>query len=202
METWARDRTKFIVEPIAKGMAKLGISANTITLLSLLLNILAAGVIANDQPLWGGLLMGLIAMPLDAIDGTVARLLNQQNAFGAFFDSVLDRFSEGAILIGITILLIHRQEYPSVPICLLALLGSQMVSYTRARAEGLKIECKVGWFPRLPRVIVMAVGLIVDQLPVALSVLAIASLLTSLQRIIHVYRVTHPLEDSSKMGVS
>lgn len=195
METWARERTQFIVDPIAKGIAKLGISANTITLLSFLLNGVAAVLIAQNQPLWGGILMGFIAMPLDALDGTVASFLNQRNKFGAFFDSVFDRFSEAAILIGIATLFVHRQDYLSAIGCLVALLFSLMVSYTRARAEGLNIECKVGWFSKTPRVIVVATGLILDRLPIAIWVLAIFSCVTSLQRVLHVYRVTHQTHD-------
>lgn len=192
METWARDRTQFIVDPIAKIFAKFGISANAITVLSFILNIVAAVLIANNYPRWGGLLMGLIAMPLDAIDGTVARFLNQRNQFGAFFDSVFDRFAEAAILIGIAALSLQRQDDLCALMCLVALLGSLMVSYTRARAEGLDIECKVGWFSKTPRVIVVATGLILDRLPIAILVLAIVSLLTAFQRIVHVYQVTHP----------
>lgn len=191
METWARNHTQFMIEPIAKAIAKFGISPNAITAMSAILNLVAGTFIAFGEPIFGGCLMAFIAMPLDVLDGAVARVLGRSTAFGAFFDSVLDRFSEAAILIGIAALLIQRQEFINVLVCDLALLGSLMVSYTRARAEGLGIECKVGWFPRLGRVIVLATGLILDVLDIAIWILAIASLFTALQRIVRVYQVTH-----------
>lgn len=197
VESWARDRTQFIVDPIAKVMANVGISANAITVVSFLLNGVAAVAIALGYPLWGGLLMGLIAMPLDAIDGTVAEFLGQRNKFGAFFDSVFDRFAEASILIGIAALSLQRQDDLTVLLCLVALLGSLMVSYTRARAEGLGIECKVGWFSKTPRVIVVATGLILNRLAIAIPVLAVVSFLTAFHRIIHVYLVTHPTSEDS-----
>ncbi|WP_199248927.1 CDP-alcohol phosphatidyltransferase family protein [[Phormidium] sp. ETS-05] len=194
METWARERTRFIFDPIANSIGKLGITPNTITVMSLLLNLVAAVLIAKSYIFWGGMLMAFVAMPLDALDGTLARAMNQETKFGAFLDSVLDRFSEAAICLGLIALFVQSQDTWAIFGCSLAMFGSVMVSYTRARAEGLGIECRVGILTRLVRVIVMAIGLIGNVVVFAIWTLAVLSLFTSIQRIAHVYHTTRTEE--------
>lgn len=190
MEAWARKNTRFILEPITNAIAKLGISPNVLTLTGFLLNIAAGVLIGFGFVVWGGLVMTFIAMPFDAFDGAVARAANKQSKFGAFFDSVLDRVAESALLIGLAALFLQRGDLPSVIVAFVAMVGSFMVSYTRARAEGLGIECKVGLFSRLGRFLLLAFGLILNQPVITVWLLAILSSATAIQRMVYVYRVT------------
>ena len=190
METWARKNTQFIIEPIVGALARLGISPNALTIAGFALNVVVGVLVGFGQLLPGGLVMVLVAMPLDAFDGALARATNRQTKFGAFFDSVLDRFAEAAILVGLAAYFVQRGDVLSVVVTVTALVGSFMVSYTRARAEGLGLECKVGLFSRLGRVILLAVGLILGQPVIMIWLLAILSNATAIQRIVHVYRLT------------
>jgi len=189
MEAWARKNTRFIIEPIVGLMARLGISPNALTAAGFAINVVAGVLIGLGHLLAGGLVMTLIAMPLDAFDGALARATHQQTRFGAFFDSVLDRFAEAAILTGLAAYFSQQGDALSVVVTFAALAGSFMVSYTRARAEGLGLECKVGLFSRLGRVILLAAGLIFNQPVVMIWLLATLSNATAIQRILHVRRI-------------
>ncbi len=189
METWARKNTRFILDPIVSAIARLGISPNALTFFGFLLNVLAGILIGFGQVVWGGILMTFIAMPFDAFDGALARATNKQSKFGAFFDSVLDRVAEGALLMGLAALFAQRGDYTSVIVAFAAMVGSFMVSYTRARAEGLDLECKVGLFSRLGRFLLLAIGLLLNQPVITVWLLAILSSATAIQRIVHVYRI-------------
>ena len=189
MEVWARKNTQFILDPIVGAIAKLGITPNALTFIGLLLNVVAGVLIGYGQVVWGGLVMTFIAMPFDAFDGALARATHKQSKFGAFFDSVLDRVAEGALLVGLAVLFAQRGDLMSVIGAFAAMIGSFMVSYTRARAEGLDLECKVGLFSRLGRFLLLAIGLLINQPAATVWLLAILSSATAIQRIIHVYRV-------------
>jgi CDP-diacylglycerol--glycerol-3-phosphate 3-phosphatidyltransferase len=190
VEAWARKNTRFILDPVVDVVAKTGISPNALTFLGFLLNVVAGVLIGLGYVVWGGLLMTVVAMPLDALDGALARATNRQSKFGAFFDSVLDRFAEAALLMGLAALFLQHGDTTSALVTFAALVGSFMVSYTRARAEGLGLECKVGLFSRLGRFLLLAVGLIVNQPVITVWLLAVLSTLTAIQRMIHVYRVS------------
>lgn len=189
MEAWARKNTRFIIDPIVGLLARLGISPNALTVAGFAINVVAGVLIGLGHLTAGGLVMALIAMPLDAFDGSLARATNQQSRFGAFFDSVLDRFAEAAILTGLVAYFAGQGDVLSVVATFAALVGSLMVSYTRARAEGLGLECKVGLFSRLGRVILLAAGLILNQPVIMIWLLAVLSNATALQRILHVRRI-------------
>ncbi len=189
MEAWARKNTRFIIDPIVGLMARLGISPNALTVAGFAINVVAGILIGLGHLLAGGLVMTLIAMPLDAFDGSLARATNQQTRFGAFLDSVLDRFAEAALLAGLAAWFTQQGDALSVVVTFVALVGSFMVSYTRARAEGLGVECKVGLFSRLGRVILLAAGLILNQPVVMIWLLAVLSTATAIQRILHVRRM-------------
>ena len=189
MEAWARKNTRFIIEPIVGVMARLGVSPNALTVAGFVINVVAGVLIGLGHLLAGGLVMTLIAMPLDAFDGSLARATNQQTRFGAFFDSVLDRFAEAAILTGLATWFAQQSDTLSVVMTFVALVGSFMVSYTRARAEGLGLACKVGLFSRLGRVILLAAGLILNQPVAMIWLLAVLSNATAVQRILHVRRI-------------
>jgi CDP-diacylglycerol--glycerol-3-phosphate 3-phosphatidyltransferase len=166
----------------------LGVTPNALTIAGFLLNVVAGVLIGFGYVVGGGLVMTLLAMPLDALDGGLARATNKMSKFGAFLDSTLDRFAEAALLIGLAVLFLQRGDTVSVVVTFFALVGSFMVSYTRARAEGLGLECKVGFFSRLGRFILLAVGLILNQPVITVWLLAILSTATAIQRMIYVYR--------------
>lgn len=162
-------------------------SPNVLTLVGLLITFGAAALIALDQLLWAGLAL-LLAGTFDILDGAVARASGRINRFGAFLDSTADRYGEGAVYIGFLYLLLMRQ-HRDVEVFLIAaaLLGALLVSYVRARAESLGFTCERGWFARPERVVVTALGLMVNQVAILLWILAIATNFTALQRIHEVW---------------
>ncbi len=173
--------TNYLVRPLARA----GISPNALTLIGFLAMLAVACVLARGHERIGGLLIIPVAL-LDALDGALARSTGKTTVFGAFFDSTLDRFAEIALYLGL--LYLYRDNPVAVLLVYLAITGSLMVSYTRARAEGLGLECKVGWFTRLERLATLVVGLVLERTVVALLVLAVFSNLTAVQRLWHVWR--------------
>jgi CDP-diacylglycerol--glycerol-3-phosphate 3-phosphatidyltransferase len=162
-------------------------SPNLLTLVGLLITFGAAAMIALDQLLWAGLAL-LLAGSFDILDGAVARASGRINRFGAFLDSTADRYGEGAVYIGFLYLLLVRQHRDlEVFLIAAALLGALLVSYVRARAESLEFTCERGWFARPERVVVTALGLMVNQVTILLWILALATNFTALQRIHEVW---------------
>jgi CDP-diacylglycerol--glycerol-3-phosphate 3-phosphatidyltransferase len=184
---WARKNFKGLLDPLGQFFIKLGLHPNTMTLLGLAGSVAGAAFLAQGHMTTGGLLI-LLAGPFDALDGTMARLLGQPTKFGAFVDSVTDRWSEMLIFAG---LLWHYLQRDETLYCLLvfaATMGSVMVSYTKARAEALGFDCNVGVLTRLERYIVMAPALIFNLPWVGLWIVAILANITALQRAVYVRR--------------
>lgn len=186
---WARDTAGVVTIPIARVLSTLGIHPNTLTVLGFVLNVGVAFVLSTGRLTLGGWLLALIA-PIDALDGALARVIGQKSRFGAFLDSTLDRLSEAALLIGLAIYYLQQGAFAEVILAVVVLVGSMMVSYTRARAEALGISCKVGLLTRIERMAVLVIGLILGYSTVALWILAIGTNLTALQRILRVYRAS------------
>jgi len=184
---WMRQRMRVILDPIARALARLGITPNMVTVLGLFVNIFTAVLLARGQFGAGGWFL-LIFGPLDAVDGALARLLGQKSRFGAFLDSTLDRYSEIVLYFG---LLVYFSSHPD-PIApflvFAAVVGSLLVSYVRARAEALGFECNVGLLTRMERFLVLAVGLILGLVMPALWAIAILANLTALYRMHYVWR--------------
>jgi CDP-diacylglycerol--glycerol-3-phosphate 3-phosphatidyltransferase len=135
----------------------------------------------------------IVAAFFDGIDGALARLLNRVTRFGAFLDSTTDRFSEAALFLGLLIYYYGRGAGAEVILCYMAIIGSLMVSYTRARAEGLGISLREGLFTRLERMVALIAGLLLSPwipLWIVLGLLAVLSNFTALQRIWLVWRAT------------
>jgi CDP-diacylglycerol--glycerol-3-phosphate 3-phosphatidyltransferase len=174
-----------ITGPIVRIVSKSGVTPNALTFVNLALNIVAAYVIATGHLLLGGVLV-LVAGLFDLLDGALARFTRQTTKFGAVLDSTVDRICEAAILSGILIWYVP-QEGASLEIVLIlaVLIGSFLVSYIRARAEGLGWQCQVGLFTRAERVIVLAVGLLINQVFVALCILVVFVFVTVVQRLVH-----------------
>ena len=173
-----------ITNPIVEVMSKSGIRPNALTLINLALNIVAAYVIAMSHFLLGGVLV-LVSGLFDLLDGALARFTKQSTKFGAILDSTVDRISEAAILCGLLIWYIPRGASLEIVLIFAALIGSFLVSYIRARAEGLGWQCQVGLFTRAERVIVLAIGLLVNQIFIALCVLVVFVCITVVQRLVY-----------------
>lgn len=184
-----QQRARRIAEYVVRPLAAIGLTPNMATLIGLLLNGLAAAILASGQLRLGGIAL-LIAGLFDMVDGALARVTNRKTTFGAFFDSTIDRYSEGLTLLGVIIF--SLRQTPSemhiweVALAYVAALGSVMVSYTRARAEGLGLSLKTGLMARPERVVLLAGGLLLGEarwLVWTLLLLAVTSVFTSIQRI-------------------
>jgi CDP-diacylglycerol--glycerol-3-phosphate 3-phosphatidyltransferase len=132
----------------------------------------------------------IFAAACDALDGTLARVSGRGSRFGAFLDSNIDRFEESLVFLGLTIHYANSGAQWEIPLVLVVTVGSLMVSYTRARAEAVGVACKVGFMTRVPRVALMIVGMILNQVLIALIILAVTTLFTSAHRMVHVWRMT------------
>ena len=195
-----QQRVRQIVTMIVRPLAGLGVTPNTLTVLGLILSILTAVIIAQGLFLAGGLLV-LFAGIFDMFDGAMARVRHASTTFGAFFDSTLDRYSESIILFGLLFFALQRpvmqdrfwpfqyEQSWMITLVFIAAVGSFMVSYAKARAEGLGLECKTGLLARPERVVILAVGLLTGAVIWALVILAIFSNVTAIERIVHVWRV-------------
>ncbi len=163
------------------------ISPNLVTLLGLLITCVAAYLIALGAFLPAGIVL-LVAGSFDILDGAVARTSGRIHRYGAFLDSTADRYGEGAVYLGLLYFFLIR-EHRDLEVFLIAaaLLGSLMVSYVRARAQSLNYSCEVGWFARPERVVVTALGLLVNQMTIVLWILAVVTNFTALQRVFAVW---------------
>jgi len=186
---WMRLQTKGILEPLADFFIRLGIHPNTMTLIGLAGNFVGAVFLAFGFMTVGGLFI-LLSGPFDALDGTMARKLGQPTQFGAFVDSVTDRWSEMLILLGLLIYYLQRPEvyFLHVVLVFVATMGSVMVSYTKARAEALGFDCNVGVLTRMERYLLMTPALLLNLPAVALWAIAILANVTALQRALYVRR--------------
>lgn len=182
-----RARTNALLAYVVRPLARAGISPNILTVVGFLAMVGVAWILSQGYEMLAGLLIIVVGL-FDALDGALARSTGRSTTFGAFFDSTLDRFAEIALYLGL--LYLYRGETLATTLIYLTVTGSLMVSYARARAEGLGVECKVGLFTRLERLGVLALGLLLNRVLWALVILAILSNLTALQRMWHVWRVT------------
>ena len=189
----------YLTQPAVRVLVRTRVTPNIVSWLGFLLTAGAAALIAAGHLAVAGIVV-LVAGFLDIIDGALARQTNRVTRFGAVLDSTLDRLSEGVLLLGILVLFLLTGEQPvifstlagewSVPLVFVTLLGSVLVSYVRARAETLGVDCQVGLFTRSERVVVMVLGLWLNQLIIALAIIALLSFITAGQRLFHVWQQT------------
>ncbi len=172
---------------IASKLLKIGFTPNHITFLGLLGNIGAAVLIGFGHIQWAGLLAVLMA-PLDAVDGAMARLRGNNSKFGAFFDSVIDRYDELFLFGGLLIWFYTQENLLGIILSFLSAMGAVLVSYTRARAEGLGISTKVGIMTRIERAIVLILGLLIGKPIWSVGIIAVFANITAIQRIVYVWR--------------
>jgi CDP-diacylglycerol--glycerol-3-phosphate 3-phosphatidyltransferase len=190
-----RRRFKGILDPIGAFLNHLGLMPNTVTIIGLIGNTIGAYFLATGQMAIGGLL--ILAMgPVDALDGTMARLRGEATNFGAFVDSVTDRYSELVIFGGLLFYYLQHGVVLYASLAYLAAAGSILVSYTRARAQSIGLDTKVGILTRMERYIVLAPLLVLSYWfsfapEIALWILAIFANITALQRILDVRRQAH-----------
>jgi phosphatidylglycerophosphate synthase len=181
---------KWVLDPIGGFLIRLGLTPNMVTILGLIGNTIGAYYLARGDMLTGGLLV-LIMTPVDALDGTMARLRGEPSDFGAYVDSVSDRYSELIIYAGLLYYFLNLGEPLGGLLVFGAASGSVMVSYVKARAEGLGYEAKVGLLTRVERYLVLAPSLVFNQLYIGLTILAVFAHITALQRILHVRHHAH-----------
>lgn len=179
------DRANVLIEPLTRRLARAGVSPDTITCTGLFVSAVAAAFLAAGMLRTAGLVW-LIGSALDMLDGALARVTGAVNRKGAFLDSSLDRVSEGLLLAAAVYHFAGQGMAPAAAASACALLASFMVSYTRARAEGLGVECKGGLATRAERVILLGLGLLLDMLAIAVGALAVLATITTVQRLVRV----------------
>ena len=188
-----------VIEPVADWLVRHRVHPNTITTVGTLCSVIGGVIYGTGHIKTGGWFLGLTAL-FDVLDGTVARRTNQSSTFGAFYDSTLDRIADGFVLGGLAVFYATHPAPGSVPmvvVCILGLVGTFLISYTRARAEGLGINAKVGILQRPERVVLLSVpqaffGLALDGLVLMaiIVLLTVTAWITVGQRVLSVYRAT------------
>ena len=177
-----RVRFRGILDPIGAFLNRIGLMPNTMTILGLVGNTIGAVFLSQGKMTYGGLI--ILAMgPVDALDGTMARLRGEPSEFGAFVDSVTDRYSELVIFGGLLIYYVQQGNWTAALATYLAASGSVLVSYVRARASSLGYDTKVGILTRMERYLVLAPTLVLNIPLVGLWIIAILANITALQRI-------------------
>lgn len=183
MRKWFR----WLLVPVAGFLNRLGLHPNTVTLIGLAGTIGTAVLIALGHMTWAGLLL-LVMGPVDALDGVMARLRNEASDYGAFVDSVTDRYSELFLFLGFIIHYLLINDPIGIAFAYLAAAGSVLVSYVKARADAAKLDANIGLLTRVERYIVIIPGLIFNLPLVAIIIIAIFANFTALQRIFRVRR--------------
>ena len=182
-----RARFKGILDPLGAFFNRLGLMPNTMTILGMFGNAIGAFFLAQGMMTVGGIII-LLMGPVDALDGTMARLRGMAGHFGAFVDSVSDRYSELAIFAGLLYYYIRQGHDLAAMLVFFAAAGSVLVSYVRSRGQALGWDTKIGILTRMERFLVLAPALILNYPLVALWIIAIFANLTAIQRIIDVRR--------------
>ena len=181
---------KWVLDPLAGLFLRLGLTPNMVTMLGLLGNMVGAYFLARGDLLTGGILVAVMT-PIDALDGTMARLRGEASDWGAYVDSVSDRYSELIIYGGLMYHFLTAGDVLGGMLTFGAAAGSVLVSYVKARAEGLGYEAKVGLLTRAERYIVLAPSLIFNFVYIGLGILAIFANITAVQRVWYVRKLAH-----------
>jgi CDP-diacylglycerol--glycerol-3-phosphate 3-phosphatidyltransferase len=188
---------KGVLDPIGGFLNRTGLTPNAITLLGLAGTTLGAYFLARGQMTLGGIIL-LITVPIDALDGTMARLRGEPSDFGAFVDSVSDRYSELITFGGLLYYFLSQDHHLGAMLTFTAAAGSVLVSYVKARAEGLDFSAKVGLLTRVERYIVLIPSLVFNQALLAMGLITLLGNITALQRILHVRVQGHARMKKSK----
>ena len=197
-----------LTNPVAKALVLLGLTANTATIIGFTINVIVGILLAYGRLILAGSLI-VVGGSFDMIDGAIARLRKVSDSSGALLDSVIDRYSEGAIFMGIAAYFYQARDFYGILGALLTfatMVGSLLVSYTRARAEGLEVECSVGVMQRTERLVLLAIGVIAngvlkDLVPnnliliIVLAILTVFTHITAIHRLIYSFCCLRNLND-------
>ncbi len=183
-----------LIEPLSRILSRTQIHPHILTITGFTLALVAANFFRIDRFFWGGVFI-ILAGTCDVLDGRVARETGKGSTYGALFDSTIDRYSEIAVFVGLA-WYYYGQSWVMVLVILLAMAGSMMVSYIRARSEGLGMECKVGFMPRQWRITLLTAGALLSAIPgskhlpmaLALWAIAIGANITAIQRVAYIHR--------------
>ncbi len=179
-----------------------GVHPNALTLIGLLVNGVAAWILARGEFLYAGLII-LSAAVFDLTDGAVARSANKVTRFGGFLDSVMDRYSDLILLTGLLVHYARIERFSYMVLTAVVMTGTVLVSYSRARAENLIPKCKVGFMERPERIVLLIIGALFDRMAPVLWVMAVLSNLTVVHRIVHTWKESRKLaqvEDSGSVA--
>lgn len=181
---------KWLLDPTADFLMRLGVHPNVLTLTGVLGTGVSAVLAAQGMFIWSGFVF-LLMSPIDALDGALARRLGEPENFGAFIDSVSDRYSEYFVYAGLLWYVLQEGNHVWAVLVYLAAFGSVLVSYVRARAQSLGMEAKVGMFSRVERILVLGPSLLFNIPFVGVGILAVGANVTALHRILHVRAQAH-----------
>jgi len=176
-----------------------GVHPNVLTLIGLLVNGVAAWILARGEFLYAGLII-LSAAVFDLTDGAVARSANKVTRFGAFLDSVMDRYSDLILLTGLLVHYSRIERFSYMVLTAVVMTGTVLVSYSRARAENLIPTCKVGFMERPERIVLLILGALFDRMAPVLWVMAVLSNLTVVHRIVHTWKESRKLAEAEVSG--
>src|SRR5579862_1004051 len=184
-----------IIRLIVRALALSRIHPNVLTFLGLVINMIAAYMLAVGQFRWGAAVI-IGAGLFDMVDGRVARETNRVTRFGGFFDSVLDRYSDCALLVGLLVWYGGINRFFYVVLTAIVMTGTVLISYTRARAENTIPKCKVGFMERPERVVLLIIGALFERMAPVLWVVAVLSNLTVIHRMVFTWQEAKRLEDA------
>lgn len=181
---------KFLFDRIVRAFVSMRINPNFLTLIGLAINGAAAYLFGTGYFRWAGVTI-IVAAVFDLTDGPVARTSRRVTPFGGFLDSVLDRYSDFLLLVGLLVFYARATRFWYVVLVAVCMIGSVMTSYTRARAENVIGSCKVGFLERPERIVLLIIGALTDRMAAALWVIVVLSHVTVVHRVVHTYRETH-----------
>src|SRR5688500_18436509 len=204
---WIRNGYLRLIDPVTNWLVKRGVHPNTITVIGTLCTLVGGIIYGTGHIRTGGWFLGLTAL-FDVLDGTVARRSNTSSTFGAFLHSTLDRLADGFVLGGLAVFYATSRLHGHVPmliVVLMGLVGAFLTSYTRARAEALGLDAKVGFLQRPERVVLLSApqaffGLVFDGWVLAgiIIILTVTAWITVIQRVAYVYTATRSEEHTSE----
>jgi len=205
LPTWVKDAGRGVLAPVVNLAIALHLTPNTITVIGLLITVVASGLVAGGWLLVGAAVLSAGSL-LDAVDGALARAQGGGTEFGSFLDSTLDRASEAILYVGIAVWFMNALDEPILPVLavFVAMAGSFLVSYARARAEGIGLSASVGLAPRTERLVLIIAGIALAGLgftPILIGILflvAALTVVTVVQRIWHVWRLSQAAATRSK----
>ena len=189
-----------VIRLIVRGLALSRIHPNVLTFIGLVINAVAAVLLASGRFLSAGLVM-IAAGIFDMVDGRVARATNQVTLFGAFFDSVVDRYSDLVLLMGLLVYYASINRFFYVVLTAVVMTGSVMVSYTRARAECVIPKCKAGFMERPERMVLLILGALFNRMAPVLWVIAVIANITVIHRMLYTWQQTRRMEEAQLHAV-